>query len=107
GGASPRVRSGLGSGALAGLAILVGRDAYARLRAACGLLERDLEVVAQVGPAVDRLAAAARLVEDVAENVAEGVGEVREARSAAGHARARVDAGVAVAIVRSPLVRIG
>src|SRR5204863_3826170 len=93
---------------LASLAVLVRGDANAGLGAARSLLQRDLEVVAQVGSAVHRGTAAARLVEDIAEDIAERVGETRETTSpAAGHARARIDARVTVAVVRGALVGIG
>src|SRR5690606_23054956 len=64
----------LGAAAVAGCAFLHGRDADLGLGAACGFLERDLEVVAQVGAAVDIAASAATAgatAEDVAEDRSE------------------------------------
>jgi hypothetical protein len=59
-----------------------GRDADAGFGAARGFFQRDLEVVAQVGAAIDvgaSAAAAAAAAEDVAEDVAEGIGEAAHA----------------------------
>src|SRR5205814_8233218 len=77
-----------------------------------GLLERDLEVVAEIGAAL-RTAAPAALPEDVAEaeDVAEpreDVGEVGEdGRIESSGARSRAaDAGVAEAIVHAPLLAV-
>src|SRR5437773_7508118 len=106
--AGSRLGPGFRPGTLAGLAILVGRNANAGFGAARRLLQRDLEVVAQVGSAVHRGAAAARLVEDIAEDIAKRVGEARETRRpAAGHARARIDTRVAVAVIGGTLVGVG
>src|SRR6266581_2715559 len=106
--AGSRPGPGFRPGTLAGLAILVGRNANTGFGAARGLLQCDLEVVAQVGSAVYRGAAAARLVEDIAEDIAERVGEARETGSpAAGHARARIDTRVAVAVIGGTLVGVG
>src|SRR2546422_1687918 len=102
-----RLRSGPGPRALAGVAILVGRNANPGFGAVRRLLQRDLEVVAQVGSAVYRGAAAARLVEDVAEDIAECVGEARESRAGARHARLRIDSGVPVTVVGGALVGVG
>ena len=85
-------------------------NADLRLLAARRLLERDLEVVAQVAAAVDLLAAARRgrgRAEDVAEDVAERLGEAAEALGAAAAAQVRVDAGVAVLVVGRALLRVG
>jgi len=71
------------------------------------LLERDLEVVAQVGAAI-HARARAPLPEDVAEDLAERVGEVREARAAAAcHAGLRIHAGMAEPVVRGALLFVG
>ena len=79
-----------------------------------GFLERDLHRVAQVAAAVDLLAAAAArrrrrcAAEDVAEDVAEGLGEAAEAfRRRRRAAHVRVDAGVAVLVVGRALLRVG
>ncbi len=65
------------------------------------LLERDLEVVAQVGAAEHARAAGAAAAEDLAEDVAEDVAEA--AGLARAHARLRVDAGVAELVVGGAL----
>ena len=72
-----------------------------------GLLEVELQVVAQVGAAKHlRRAAAAAAAEDVAEHIAEDVAErVRGAEAAA--AAARREALVAVLIVDGALLRVG
>src|SRR5690606_25520423 len=101
----------LGAAAVAGCAFLHGRDADLGLGAACGFLERDLEVVAQVGAAVDIAASAATAgatAEDVAEDVGEGIGETARATAeAAAHAGLRIDPGVAVLVVGGALLGIG
>src|SRR6266567_7373655 len=105
--AGSRLGSGLGARALAGFAIFVRRNSNPGFGAARRLLQRDLEVVAQVGPAVYRGAAAARLVEDVAEDIAERVGEARESRAGARHARLRIDSGVPITVIGGALVGVG
>src|SRR6266568_9206913 len=105
--AGSRLGPGFRPRPLPSLAILVGRDANAGFSAVRCLLQRDLEVVTQVGSAVHRGAARARLVEDIAENIAERVGEARKARPSAGHARARIDTCVAVAVIGGPLAGVG
>ena len=75
--AADGLRAGLGAGAVARLALLQRRNADLGFGAARGFLERDLEVVAQIGAAIDVRAAAAA-AEDVAEDVAERVGEAAE-----------------------------
>src|SRR5688572_26990752 len=97
----------LGARAVAGLAGLHGRDADLGLGAARGLLERDLEVVAQVRAAEDGGAPArARAAEDVAEDVAEGLREPAEALlpRAAAHAHLRIHPGMPVGVVRAALL---
>src|SRR5438445_261357 len=98
----PALGPGLRPRAVAGLAGLHGRDTDLGLGAACRLLERDLEVVAQVGAAEDGSASASLPVtEDVAEDVAEGLGEAAEARrfARAHAAHLGIHAGVAVGVV--------
>src|SRR6185369_12693520 len=99
--------AGLGAGAVAGAAGLGGGYADLGLGAARRLLQRDLEVVAQVRAAVHAVAIAARaaagLAENVAEDVAEGFGEGRKA-GAARAAHGLFDAGVAVLVVSRALV---
>src|SRR5437867_4298698 len=94
-----RLRSGPGPRALAGVAILVGRNANTGLGAVRRLLQRDLEVVAQVGSAVYRGAAAARLFEEAAKDITKGGGEAGEARPGARHTGMRTDSSVAVAVI--------
>ena len=75
-----RLRARFGAGAVAGLAVFHGRDADLGFRAVCRLLERDFQVVAQVGAAIDvgtAATATAAAAEDVAEDVAEGIGRSR------------------------------
>ncbi len=78
---APAVRTGLGRGsgrgarAAAGLAVLLARDLNGRLGAGVGLLERDLEIEAQIG-AARRPVPTPPATE--AEEVAEDVGEIRE-----------------------------
>ena len=89
------------------------RDADLGLGAARRLLQRDLEVVAQVGAAVDAVAARRRAAaEDLAEDVAEGVGEAAEAlgpapRARRAEARRRIDAGMAELVVGGALLGVG
>jgi hypothetical protein len=68
------------------------------------LLERNLQVVAQVGAAKDRGTAAASAAEDLAEDVAEDVAE--SAHAAAARRRLRIDAGVPELVVGGALVRV-
>ncbi len=110
-----RAGSRLGAAAAAGLAGVVGRDADLRFLAVGGFLERDLHRVAQVAAAVDLLAVraapragSADAAEDVAEDVAECFGEAAaEAVGPVAAAHVRVDAGMAVLVVRRPLLRVG
>src|SRR5687767_4671886 len=67
-----RLRAGLGASAFAGAAFLKCRDAYACFGAARGFFERDFEVVAQIGTAVDARTLAPA-TEDVAEDIAERI----------------------------------
>ncbi len=103
-----RLRAGFRAGPAARVAGLHRRDADLGLGAARRLLERDLEVVAQVRAAIDRRAAARAAAEDVAEDVAERVGEAAEAgRFPRAHAHVRMHARVPVGVVGAPLVRVG
>src|SRR4029077_1593698 len=73
----------LGAAAVAGCAFLHRRNADLRFGAARGLLEREFEVVTQVGAAVHPAAAAGALrAENLAEDVAERIGESAEALGA-------------------------
>jgi hypothetical protein len=107
GGAGLGLGAGLGAAAVAGLALVPGRDADLRVLALGRFLQRDLHRVRQVAAAVD-LAAAARaggaallLAEDVAEDVAEGLGKAAEAfrARAARAAHVGVDAGMPELVV--------
>src|SRR4029077_2815713 len=97
--AGHRLRAGFCARTATGLALLHGRDAHPGLGAAGGFFQRDFQVVAQVGAAVDVGALAPR-TEDVAEDIAESVSETAEARSGRSrpHSSPRVDPGVAVLI---------
>src|SRR5438105_1146270 len=103
GGAGRRVRARPRAGSLAALAGRRAGNADLRVEAVRGLLERDLQVVAQIGAAKHRRAAATPGAEDLTEDVAEDVAEAG-ARSAAD---VLLDAGVAELVVRRALVRIG
>src|SRR4051812_10108252 len=109
------VRASLGFGACLGAgagAIFAGdrgRDAHLRGLAGKSLFEADLHVVAQIGPALARRAAAAATAsaahaEEIVENVGEGGGEI--GTEAGTGAAALLERGVAVAVVGGALVRI-
>src|SRR5882762_6156474 len=100
--AGGRLRTWARAAALAALAYRHARDADLGLEAVRRLLERDLEVVAQVGAAEHggASAAGASAAEDLAENVAEDVAEAAHARgSGSAHAGVRIDTGVAKLVV--------
>jgi hypothetical protein len=86
---------------LAGSADLHGRDADLGFGAKGRLLQRDFEVVAQVGTAIDvrTPAATAATAEDLVEDAAKRHRRSRPCRPARAHAGLRVDAGVAVLVV--------
>jgi len=107
GGAGLGLGAGLRPRAVAGRACIHGGNADLGLGAVRRRLQRDLEVVAQIGAAVDVRAAAARLAEDVAEDVAEGIGKVREPGAVGAGCRRRIDARMAVTVVGGALVGIG
>ncbi len=98
-----RLGAGLGARAMAGLAFVQRRNADLGFGAARGFLQRDLEVVAQVGPAI-HIGAAAAAAEDVAEDVAERIRETAHAGRARGGRR--IDSRVAVLIVGRAFVRV-
>jgi len=75
-----RLRAGFCARTATGHAFLHGRDAHPGLGAAGGFFQRDFQVIAQVGATVDVGALAPR-TEDVAEDIAESVGETAEART--------------------------
>src|SRR6185503_19763493 len=103
GGAGGRLGAGLGAAALAGFARGERGDADLGLEAVRRLLERELQVVAQVGAAEHGAAAAAIAAEDVAEDVAEDIAEARAARPGAG---LRIHPGVAELVVGRALLRL-
>src|SRR5579863_8723573 len=77
-----------------------------------GLRELELDVVAQVGTTEHlRAAAAARRSEDIAEhiaeNIAEGIAGAEAPRPPASLRRGGLHSGVAVLVVRRPLLRVG
>jgi len=115
GGAGLRLRARLGARTMADLALFHERNADRLLGAACGFLQRDLQVVAQVGAAVDigapTAATAAATTEDLVEDAAEGIRETLEARAAAKATGAacggRIYACMTIAVVRGALVAVG
>ena len=87
-GQAARLGAGLGAGAGAGLAGDRGRHADRGVLAGKGLLQPDLEIVAQIGAALAavggaRAAAPARIAEEGIEDVRHEVGEIRAAAAAA------------------------
>src|SRR5436190_10720616 len=96
-------------------AFLEGGNANLGLGPARGIFESELEVVAQIGTTIHAVAAAAALrAEDLAEYVAECIGEAAEAFRAraaesprAGEACRRIDTGVTELVVRRALLRVG
>src|SRR5476649_1399172 len=75
----------LGAGAVAGVALVPGRHADGRVEAVGGLLQRDFQVVAQVGAAI----------------------HLRSGVAAAAATQVRIDAGVTVTVIGLALFRIG
>ena len=111
--ANRRRRAWRRAGTAAGLAVFLTRNLDRRFRAARRFLERDLEVVTQIGAAL-RTAAAPRAAEQIAEpedvaeaaeNVAE-VGEDRRIEARAGPGR-RAHTLMAEAVVEAPLFTVG
>jgi hypothetical protein len=107
GGAGPRSGAGLRAGALAGVASPRARDLDARGGPERRLLEGDLEMVAEIGPARPRARTATtpeHLAEDVAEDVVDGgAGGPAEAEALEGVLAVRV----AEAVVAGALLRVG
>src|SRR5262249_34438068 len=103
--AGHRLGAGLGPAALAYLTRNQGRDADRRLLAAEGLLERDLEIVAQVAAAA-RPALAAPAAHDIAEHLVEDVGTTAggEAEISGTAAPALLEGGVTEAIIGGALL---
>jgi hypothetical protein len=102
-----RLAPGARAAALAGLACRHPRNADLGLEAVRRLLERDLQVVAQVGAAEHRRAAAApacAAAEDLAEDVAEDVAEAAHAGARRG---LRIDPRMAELIVGGALAGVG
>src|SRR5690606_14548267 len=69
----------LGAGTMTAAALIPGGHAYRGVKAGCRLLQRDLEVIAQVRAAIDlrptATATARGIAEDVAKDVTEGIGK--------------------------------
>ncbi len=108
--AGPGRGAGLGARAGAGLARRGGIDLELDLAAVIGILELDLEVVAQVRAAADvaapaaLLGAAHELAEDIVENVGEGAEILRPAIAA--EAAIALERRVAEPIVSGALLRV-
>src|SRR6185369_9325754 len=98
--------------AVAGVALLPGRNADLRFLAERSFLQRDFHRVRQVAAAVDlapgAAAAAALLAEDVAEDVAESLREAAETlrAGAACSAHVRIHAGMAELVISRTLVGV-
>ena len=69
------------------------------------LIERDLEIVAQVGAAPGRLALAAAAAHELAKNALEDIGKPLKALAAAAPA-AVLEGGMAIAVVRGALLGV-
>jgi hypothetical protein len=108
------LRARLGPRPVAGRAILHRRNAYLCLGSARGFLERELEVVAQVGAAINAVAATAPAApaENFAEDIAKSIGKpaealgTRTARPRGAETGRRIDAGMAVLVVRRAFPRV-
>src|SRR5690606_4819447 len=102
------LRPGRRAAAVAALARDAARDIDLDRVAGHRLLERQLELVAQVRAAIHLRPAAGAGAENVAEHVAENVAErVRPAEAVAEARAARLDAGMAEAVVSRPLPLVG
>ncbi len=112
-GADFRLGARLRAGTVTDLARHPARHADLRVVAVRGLLECDFHAVAQIGAAVHlrtgtpaaARGATGRLAEDVAENIAEGIRKTAEALLP-GSAHVRIDARMAVLVVRRTLLRV-
>ena len=106
-------RAGGGARALARLARLFSRNDDRCFGAFRGLVEGDLEIVAEVGASLRPAAAPPAAAEDLAEaehvtETGEDVRKVREDRGVESWARARAgDTRMAEAIVQAALLRVG
>src|SRR5690606_33683845 len=105
--------AGLGAGAVAGVAADQRRHVDLDGAAEIGLLERDFEIVAQVGAAQARLlapaalAAAHEVAEDVLEDVGHGRGEFGPEAAPATPAHAAIlEGGVAEAVIGGALLGV-
>lgn len=110
GGTGHRAGAFLCPGAIAGLALDQGRHADGHRGTAHGFFQIQLQRVTQVAAALSATAGAATTAtEEIAEYIAEDVGEVGAAvtGSTCPGAHLRIDAGVPVLIVGSPLARVG
>src|SRR6185295_1292727 len=90
-GAGGRRGARLGAGTVAGIALVPGWHADRGVETVCGLLQRDVQVVAQVGAAIHLrtgTATATAATEDVAKDIAEGIAKAAETGAAsAAHIR--------------------
>ena len=109
GGAGDGLRAGTRAAAMTGFALGHDRNADLGLGAARGIFERYFHVVAQVGTAINIGASAATgtATKDIAENVAERIGEIAEALSPWTCTRTGIDTRVTELIVGGTLVVIG
>src|SRR5688500_11651692 len=90
-----------GSVPMAGSARIHCGNAYLGFRAASCLLQRDLQVIAQVGTSID-IGMPTATAEKIAEDIAKRIGKTLGIR--AGHAR--VHAGMAMLVIGTALPRI-
>src|SRR5262249_40284396 len=97
------LRPDFGARAATGLATLECRDTDFGFRAACSVFERDLQVVAQIGAAVDVGACAAPATEDLAENIAERIGEAATEPARAGGRGMIYPGGPEAIVCRAPV----
>ena len=119
GGASGRLGTRLGTAAVTDFATVPRWHADRRVETVRRLLERDVEVVAQVGTTIDLWsgtaatapAAARGIAEDVAKDVAERIRKTTRAgtaeTTAATATHVRIDTGVTIAVKRFAFLRIG
>ena len=102
--------TGLRAAAVAAVALRRDIDGDRRLLAVIGVLQADLEVVAQVGPAqhAGALAAAAATAHELAEDILEDVREALEPGAAALAAAetAILERSLAIPVIGCPLLRV-
>ncbi len=108
GGTGARLGAFLGTAAIAGIATDQGRHLDGDGGAAYRLFQIQLHGVAQITATLRRGATTtAATTEDIAEYVAEDIGEVATTPETAGAAHVRIHAGMTVLVVGRPLVGIG